>query len=66
MDYNKDNWKQINPEIPVLSMGIYNTKIKTLEYNVDNKFITGDGKLTLKDYPQKIYFRNIEFQDKKF
>ena len=39
-DYNKVNWKQINQEIPVLSIGKKTAKIKTIEYDFDNKFIS--------------------------
>ena len=65
-DYNKDNWKKINKEIPVFSMGKKTAKSKTIEYDIDNKFISGDGELSLKDLPDKKYFRNIDFQGKKF
>ena len=65
-DYNKDNLKQINQEIPVLSMGKKTAKTKTIEYDIDNKFISGDEELSLKDLPDKKYFKIIEFQSKKF
>ena len=65
-NYNKENWKKLNKEIPVFSMGKKPDKIKTIEYDIDNKFISGDGELSLKDLPDKKYFRNIEFQGKKF
>ena len=47
-------------------MGKKPDKTKTIEYDIDNKFISGDGELSLKDLPDKKYFRNIEFQGKKF
>ena len=65
-DYNKENWKKINDEIPVISIGKQSTNNNIIEYNIDNKFITGFGKEALKDHPEKFYFRNIEFQEKKF
>ena len=37
-DYNKDNWKKINKEIPVFSMGKKPAKSKTIENDIDNKY----------------------------
>ena len=56
----------MNEEIPVISIGKQSKNDNTIEYNINNKFITGFGKEDLKDHPEKIYFRNIEFQEKKF
>ena len=47
-------------------MGKKTAKSKTIEYDIDNKFISEDGELSLKEFPDKTYFRNIEFQGKKF
>ena len=44
-DYNKDNWKKLNMEIPVFSMGKKPDKTKTIEYDIDNKFISSREKI---------------------
>ena len=37
-----------------------------IEYNIDNKLIVGVEKQTFEEQPDIIYYRNIEFQGKKF
>ena len=65
-DYNKDKWKQINQEIPVLSMRKKTSKNKTIEFDIDNKFISGDGELSLKDVPEKSILETLIFNIKNF
>ena len=65
-NYSKEKWKKINKEIPTVSIGKQNTLNKEIEYIIENKFINGIDMQTIPDYPNYKYFKNIEFQGKKF
>ena len=65
-NYSKKNWKSLNEEIPSVKLGKQIKENKELEYNIDTKYITGYDETELIDNPGKKYFKNIEFQGKKF
>ena len=64
--YNKENWNKMHNDIPVISIGKQNKFDKEIEYNIDNKFITGFEKHNFKNYSNINFFRNVEFEGKKF
>ena len=63
--YSKENWKKLI-DIPNIRMGKKFSVNSSTEYSIENKYINGDDLQIIKDNTELKYFKNIEFQGKKF
>ena len=63
--YSKENWKKLI-DIPNIRMGKKFSVNSSTEYSIENKYINGGDLQIIKDNTELKYFKNIEFQGKKF